>query len=340
MKDRDIAIDTLRGLACIFLVAYHVIGTDATQGLKVSDGFYRVANDALELVRMPLFTFLSGYVYAVRPFEGRFGAYLMGKTRRLLFPMLTVGTLFALCQSVVPGVNASSVRWETLHLMPVAHYWFVEALFLIFVVVALMERAGWMSTPLRFGVLMAGALMLYGSPVDFRWLSVNGAIYLLPYFLLGVAIRRFELPRGAVVGMVLLAAVCACMTVHASDIYDFGERRELMRFLPAALFCIAVYMLRPRVAFLAFIGGYSYSIYLLHVFFTAASRVLLKVLQVSDIHLLFAVGLVAGIAGSIAAERLLDRSSLARVYLLGKSPRRKSAKPLPPMAPPAAASGV
>lgn len=339
MKDRDIAIDTLRGLACIFLVAFHVIGTDATQGLKVEGGVYRLANDALELIRMPLFTFLSGYVYAVRPFEGRLGHYAWGKTRRLLFPMLTIGTLFAVCQSLVPGVNNGAVRWETLHLMPVAHYWFVEALFLIFIAMALMEMAGWLATPLRFSVTMLAALALYASPVDLRWLSVNGAIYLLPYFLLGVAIRRFDLPRVAEPGMVLLAVVSACMTVHAVDVYDFGERRDLMRFIPAALFCLAAYLLKPHVRLLALIGGYSYSIYLLHVFFTAASRVVLKVLDVHNVHLLFIVGLTAGIAGSIAAERLLDRWSLTRVYLLGKSPRRKKAH-APPIAPPAAATGA
>ena len=34
-------IQTLRGLACCFLLLYHVIGATASQGLRVQDGWLR-----------------------------------------------------------------------------------------------------------------------------------------------------------------------------------------------------------------------------------------------------------------------------------------------------------
>ena len=48
---------------------------------------------------------------------------------RLIVPVLTVGTLFAVVQAVVPGTNEKVTQWHLLHLLPVAHYWFLEALF-------------------------------------------------------------------------------------------------------------------------------------------------------------------------------------------------------------------
>jgi len=61
-------IETLRGLACVLLVRYHVIGADPWQGLCIADGPVRWLNDGIAYLRMPLFTILSGLVYGLRPF--------------------------------------------------------------------------------------------------------------------------------------------------------------------------------------------------------------------------------------------------------------------------------
>lgn len=319
MKARDLSIDTLRGLACLLLVAYHVIGSDPAKGLRLSEGVLRDLNDSLDLVRMPLFTFLSGYVYAARPFQDGLGRYMKGKARRLLAPMLTLGTLFAIVQALMPGANGGVTDWWTLHLIPVGHFWFVEALFMIFLLVALMERAGALSTPGRAGLAVALALLVSASPVSVPWLGINGVFYLMPYFLVGLSMRRFEVTRSATLGALLLAVVLCCIYVDATDIFDFGHRRSITAFVPAALFCVGAYMLKPRSAFLAYIGVYSYSIYLLHVFFTAGSRIGLKLLPDADTPMLFALGLVIGVTGPILADKLLSRWHFTRVYLLGKS---------------------
>lgn len=103
----NLPIETLRGLACLLLVLYHVIGADASLGLRVEDGPVRWLNDGLAYLRMPLFTFLSGLVYGLRPFAGNSRAFLVGKVRRLLIPMLFVGTLFAVLQALIPGTNSA-----------------------------------------------------------------------------------------------------------------------------------------------------------------------------------------------------------------------------------------
>lgn len=98
-------IETLRGFACVLLVLYHVIGADPSNGLRVNEGPVRLMNDALAYVRMPLFTFLSGMVYGLRPFGGDTRRFVIGKCRRLLIPMFVVGTLFAVVQALTPGAT-------------------------------------------------------------------------------------------------------------------------------------------------------------------------------------------------------------------------------------------
>ena len=68
VSDRNTNLDTLRGLACVLLTFYHVVGLDPASGLRLPlDSHYRAFNDMLAYIRMPLFTILSGVVYAMRP---------------------------------------------------------------------------------------------------------------------------------------------------------------------------------------------------------------------------------------------------------------------------------
>ena len=57
-------IDTLRAMACIALVSFHVIGNSATAGLELPDTHpLHMLNAMLVDMRMPLFSFLSGLVF-------------------------------------------------------------------------------------------------------------------------------------------------------------------------------------------------------------------------------------------------------------------------------------
>src|SRR3569833_1800989 len=64
----SLRVETLRGLACMLLVAYHVIGSHTASGLQISKETTKQKNTNQNMhLRMPLFTFLSGFVYAYRP---------------------------------------------------------------------------------------------------------------------------------------------------------------------------------------------------------------------------------------------------------------------------------
>ncbi len=130
-------VQTLRGLACCLLLLYHVIGATASQGLRVQDGWLRQFTEALVVVRMPVFGLIAGAMHGLS--SKRAWALVQHKAARLLLPMLSVGTLFALVQYAIPGSNFHTQDLWLLHIVPVAHYWFLESLFLIFCLMALME---------------------------------------------------------------------------------------------------------------------------------------------------------------------------------------------------------
>ncbi len=320
-NDRNLHIDTLRGLACFLLVAFHVVGADSGSGLKIASGHYRDINDFLAYVRMPLFTFISGIVYAYRPFSGQTWQYIQGKLRRLILPMLVVGTIFAVLQSLTPGSNGFVQNWYLLHIEPIAHYWFLEAIFIIFLVMIPLELVKAFKTKRRFLGIFFLALTLYFSNVYLHYFSISGAIYLLPYFLLGMGLQRFSFIDKLQMrfGILLFIGVAVLMSLGALGILSIQPERTALGLVISAAACVGLLSLKRKSHLLAKIGYFSYSIYLYHVFFTAALRIALNKLGLNDVNVLFCAAVGAGILLPILTERVFDGANVTRVFLLGKS---------------------
>ncbi|MFT6735617.1 MAG: fucose 4-O-acetylase-like acetyltransferase [Polaribacter sp.] len=319
-KNRDVAVDTLRGLACILLVSYHVIGSNYTNGLRISEGMYRDLNDIFVFIRMPLFTFLSGYIYTNRPFSGNIAIYVNGKTKRLLIPMLVVGTIFALLQSFVPGSNNSIQNWYLLHILPVAHFWFIESIFLCFIVLIPLEKYKLLSNKIKFSIVFLVSAFLYISNIDIPYFSISGFIYLFPYFLLGLAVNRFSLV-SYVNGATKIFISCLILgTLFAiyNDSIGVESTRATLPLIIGCLSCCVLLAYKFESNLLAKIGVYSYSIYLFHVFFTAGTRIFLSKLGIIDTYILFSFSLISGVLGAIAIENVFNKYYVTRILMLGK----------------------
>lgn len=327
---RSMEVDTLRGIACILLVFFHAVGSTPTEGLRIAEGHWlRTFNEFLVYFRMPLFSFISGYVYAFRPYQGNPQSFIKGKIRRLLLPLLTVGTFYAIVQALTPGTNASVENWWLLHIMPVGHFWFLEALFIIFLVVILLESLKALSTAAGFAAVWVGSAILFGQADFTNFFGARGAIYLMPFFLAGLACKRFEIVQPS--ARLLAAAALLC---GLSIVAVFPEQMGKQNFL-ATVASISIgassgllllrsgWQSRP----LAYIGAYSFAIYLLHVFFTAGSRIFLQKTGVTDVYALLAPGTFAGIFGPIVCAQLIGRNETLNLWLLGSTSRVKTALP-------------
>lgn len=319
-------IQTLRGLACVLLVLYHVVGADASSGLRVQDSALRWLNDGLAYLRMPLFTFLSGWVYGLRPFAGDSQAFLMGKVRRLLIPMLVVGTLFALLQSWKLGANATLGPWYLLHVLPVAHFWFLESLFWIFLLIWALERWKLIAEPKAYLLVFALACATYLNVGGWYWFSIAGAIYLLPYFLTGLAFSRFPLQAYLANPWVRFGLLClATVAVLSVGMPVPNQDRQTLAVLVSGIsLCALSLSLRWSVSWLERIGSHSYAIYLFHIFFTAPVRIGMHALQVNDLALHILTGLLVGLMGPVLLDRIACGFKWPALLLLGKS-----AKPCP-----------
>lgn len=327
-KSRSVQIDTLRGLACLLLVLFHVVGDTPEVGLVLprAHGLHAL-NDAISYVRMPLFALIAGYVYALRPYQGDTGRFIKSKVQRLLLPVLTVGTVFALVQARVPGAHPDVGPWWMLHIIPVGHFWFLQSLFLVFMAVMALEQWGTLATrPAIFAVGIVSAVLYttWAAPI---YLGLDGAVYLLPFFLAGLASRRFEMKlalwRSAAAVMLIAAALTVALN-PAISAADRSNTASLMLGLSAAFLLVKS---NVQSRFLAWVGTYSFAIFLLHVFFTAASRMALRRLGITDTYVLLVAGMLLGAAGPMVAALVIRRYWLLDALLGGPWKLKRAQQP-------------
>jgi fucose 4-O-acetylase-like acetyltransferase len=327
---RNIRIDSLRGLACLLLVLYHVVGSNTGSGLRFDRSHGLVLfNEVLSYLRMPLFSVLSGYVYSRRPFRADAGAFIAGKARRLLIPMLVVGTAFALLQAAVPGSNSQVTDWRMLHIVPVAHYWFLESLFLIFMAILALEYINALATATRFAAVLVAASALFvidPLPVFF---GLSGAVYLFPFVLFGLWCGRFAAHAKADQQTQLKLAWLS-LSVAILHAVMVGQALPNNHSLTALVIGIAgcLVLLRSRIewTWLARVGRYSFAIFLFHAVTSAASRIGLTKLGLTSIYVTVPVGLLAGIALPMLAALWLKNVPWWTQWVLGESaPQRARA---------------
>ncbi len=316
-------IQTLRGLACLLLVAFHVVGIEGAGLLVDGDSGYRLFTNLFVHLRMPLFTFLSGFVYAYRPAQGwEFGRK---KLWRLAAPLIIVSTLHYVMQYVIPEANAKMQLadiWK-IYFFSYAHFWFLQAILLIFAAVVILERLQMMRTLPRFSAVFAVVLLAHFLIWPGSLFSVDQAFYLAPFFLAGLATNRFRrhLVTRPVIGA-LLAVFVVTMGAFAYVVISGGavpERKTVWTTALGISGCFTLAQFMPNVPWLGWIGGFSFTIYLYHVFFTAGTRIALNSLGDFSLHAHFVIGLLMGLAGPILIEVMLRRFGLPRRYLLGQT---------------------
>ena len=85
-------LDAVRGLACLLIVALHMVGDEAFNGLHLPmTSNWHYAMQSIEFLRIPLFTALSGYLYAGRRVTlDTLPRFFTKKLRRLGVPLVFV----------------------------------------------------------------------------------------------------------------------------------------------------------------------------------------------------------------------------------------------------------
>jgi fucose 4-O-acetylase-like acetyltransferase len=329
VKRKEQSIETIRGIAILLMVAGHVIGNKSDTGLMVGDdSAWRYFYHSFEYLRMPLFTAISGFVYALKPVSGDFVLqFIKGKSRRILLPFLFVSTLQYSLNAFIPAVNNRvdmADIWK-IYIYSYGQFWFLQALFLVFLTVVILEInniinhfRGWM-----ISFVISVLILIFAVPyVMTSFLSFTSYLYLLPFFLLGIGINRYSetlfRKTNLIIILILLITGLVIQQLNWFGFLDMQDAKygKLGTFIGLTGIFLIFYIRRPN-RFLAELGYYSYGIYLFHVFGTAGSRIISKWLGIHNLFSLFIIGLVFGLGLPILLELVLLKNAVLRRLFLG-----------------------
>lgn len=330
-RGRSVEVETLRALACVALVFLHAVGTTDDSGLNLPmDHPFHTANTVFRDIRMPLFSFISGFVFVCTVNDiSHLGALITKKARRLLVPMVPAALLSWIALSMHHGIGSQPEIFDIFYL-PYKQFWLVYAVFIIMVFfysASLVLRYNKTYIAFAFFILTTIIYIFFQ-----RWnpnlFSSWGAIYLGPYFMAGfilanahtaISARRLlgvGWRRGLAV--LLFGALLLLEYLLVTGVYEVSwPQRKAIGVAAGVTGCFLLFCIAPRIPAIAWIGGYSFTIFLYHYFFTTGARVALHMAAPGVSEWIAApfcllVGLLAPIA---MHETLLATRPTALVFL-------------------------
>lgn len=326
IKKREIWVDNVKVLAISLVVFGHLMQSFRLSGIIADSSAVGGFLDIIYLFHVPLFFICSGFLY--QHLTKKQGAKEYGKN--ILKKLLALGVpyfVFSIVTYLFKSIFSSSVNTQNdssladmLFINPTAPYWFLYALFLLFLVSPILKSK--IDAGLRLGISLILYIIIYTVDLSFLPGIVHTFVFQISgnliWFVLGMELSYFRINKKfnknfGVLFIIFLAAAIL-KTVYK---INFAALDLLLGFVA----CFALISLigglcngKKQSKFLAFLSKYIMPIFLMHTICAAGVRaVLFKIgIQSSLIHIIF--GLCASFILPIIAAFIMENIKLDFLY--------------------------
>lgn len=268
---------------------------------------------------MPLFFICSGYLYQKYSKVNSVGSWYRNVAKKVLALGVPYAT-FTTATWVLKKVFSSSVNDQigslgaTLFLHPTAPYWYLYALFFIFLVTPTFNSVKAAAVGLVVA-LAAKSLILTGG---YSVYAVSTVLSNEIWFVLGMSICAFnvQLKGRKVQGM-----ICGVLFIILSImVYTAEISSSAVSFAMGLLACVAVIMMVAGFEEkfgrgMEFIAKYTMPIFLMHTLFAAPMRSILMKIGIENAVIHVVLGLGISFAGPIMATWIMKKTKWLEFFL-------------------------
>ncbi|WP_375422489.1 acyltransferase family protein [uncultured Sphingomonas sp.] len=321
------SIDASRGIATLLVLLHHAIAAEPV----LSASTFAAVNDALGLVRMPLFMIVTGCLLGARPPGG--GGERLYRLRkaivRLVWPMIMVALTGVLL------LRGQGVDWPIASALLLGswHLWYLQALIWLKLAYASLDTVWRPSADQLIALSLAASLVAQIDVATGMVLfSLGRAVELLPFLLFGAWVgRKPSVLDARALPYLLYAVALSALVVRFAG---HGAAPPLARTSWMAMLAGAgsgLWLLRhaPRFAALELVGRYAFPIFLWHLPWFAAADLLL----LGPCHIAGALAVAIRVAVGLLLPALVVRGVLASgvvpIVLIGDAAPRRAPQKLP-----------
>lgn len=330
MTERDRTFDVARGIAIIAIVVGHVWRGFGTAGLIDAPDTVLIAVDrGLYLFHLSVFVFISGLFTAGSADRAGWPPYVWQRFVQFTYLYL----LWSILEGCVKALAGSSVNtaqpWSDVLQVwrPASQMWFLP--FLLAVIVAFVPWRPWssrLSSRVAVGIAVVISVILWG--VNGQYVFTQG-LGLTAFFVIGLVwgaarVQAFlkQISVASAAGMAvaawLLFALCMVWVLPTAPSLGGEERTALtvavgiVASTAGLVGVLAVSYIIVRVPSrvtdaLALLGRRSMELYLAHIVFIGTTRIVLIKLGLTNVPLVFALTVIAGVAGPLILSAILRR---------------------------------
>ncbi len=317
MGNRESWVDYAKAIGIILVVYGHVARGLYKGGIDFSASLYQLSDSVVYSFHMPLFFFLSG-LFFYKSFSKKGASKLIfSKIDTVFYPYVIwsvlQGGVEALLSNYTNG-NVSLNEVFSLLWSPRAQFWFLYALFSIFVLLSVIYSL----VSSRFTLIIficSIVLYLYPSLLPqgfiFGFVSSNSVFFILGIVFTMYAKIEYLLSLTVLVGL-LVAFVASQWFFHDYLSYQYTDK-GVESFLLACIsiafvVSVSLFLSRTNYRFIAYIGSSSMAIYLMHILAGSGSRVVLyKFFGVDSVLVHLILGCLVGIISPIIALFLINK---------------------------------
>lgn len=316
---REKWVDGVKVIACILVVLGHFFQSMIKANILPENDLYKWFNTTIYYFHVPLFFICSGYLYQKYSKVNVFKSWKKNVAKKALalgVPYLTFSTATWILKTMFSGSVNDQIGGlgDTLLLHPTAPYWYLYALFFIFLVTPTFSTAKMAVTGLAVAVVAKVYILMRGTGIY----AVSTVLIDEIWFVLGMSICVFDVQirgkklQGTVIGLLFLGLSVA--------VYMVDIQNSAMSFVLGLLACAAVILLVAGLEersgkMMGFLAKYTMPIFLMHTLFAAPLRAVLLKIGVTNAAIHVVLGLGISFAGPIIAAWIMKKTKWMEFFL-------------------------
>lgn len=310
MNKREIWVDNIKVFACILVVLGHFFQSMVQSNILPSTDLYLWFNQTIYYFHVPLFFICSGFLYQnygkVHTFKD-WGQNILHKLWRLGVPYLVFSFMTWGLKTIFSGAvnNKAGEFWETLFLYPLSPYWYLYALFLLFLITPTFRNRKMVLIGLGMAIVLKIIYIYSGG------FGTYAIVYILSdeiWFVMGMflsAVRFHQLNRSKGwlffgIGLAVVFIVLSVMAYKTDKV--FSGQETLLGFIACiATILVICYIFKENVQsqVTGFLAQYTMSIFLMHTLFAAPLRIVLLRYSIKNPYIHVILGIFISFAGPI-----------------------------------------